>query len=625
MDKKIALLLGEITGDFQEKIMRAVKNRANELGYKTIAFCSYGSYNNDMHFANGEKACAYIMDYNSFDGIILSEDLFDLEGMPDELYSHLKENVTCPIVYMRTKREGCFSILVENTNSMKKMTNHFIKDHGFTDIVYMSGKKDSLDSEERLVGFLSAMEEAGLPVNDHSIFYGDFWREKGRVAVDFFMEGRTEYPQAVICANDYMALSIIEELTNRGVRVPQDVCVSGYDYIDEARLNQPSITSLAVDFVEMAKEAVNIIDRVNMAIHQDKITLLEPNIMLHNSCGCGEQWQFKDMMKLLQRDYHHIYSMKNHMLATMEYQDAFEEDEYLEVADKYFDCLKVEKAWLCLFDYDSEEVKHEKSITKFPNKMVLKRILNNGINSEKTNIPFERQTLLPVEYLNDEDTENLLVFSLHFKNHLYGYLVVKFPEKDWFDIFSQAYILNLATALENASVQKELNSFEQIKELYQKDSLTGLYNRRGYDRQSRDLLKKAEKDNTELIFVSADLDRLKYINDTFGHTEGDKAIRNIADAISNALEPGEIAARMGGDEFFAILIRKYSDRGDKFTKSVNEYIAKCNEKNPMYPIDVSLGMIYSEEYSGTSIQYLMHNADIEMYNNKKNKAVQRVN
>ena len=142
-------------------------------------------------------------------------------------------------------------MLLENKQPMKNMTRHFLEDHGFRDICYMSGKKELWDSAQRLEGFLEAMEEKGIPVTEHMIFHGDYWREKGKVAIDWFMEGRDTYPQAIICANDYMALSICEELRERGVNVPEDVCVSGFDYVYEAKFYQPSITSIFVDFPKM--------------------------------------------------------------------------------------------------------------------------------------------------------------------------------------------------------------------------------------------------------------------------------------------------------------------------------------------------------------------------------------
>jgi len=623
MKKKIALLQGEVTGKFQEVIMRAIQTRANELGYDVVAFCAYGSYNDDALFGEGEKSTAYILDYSQFDGVIVGEDLFDVEGMADEVYNVLRESAECPVVYMRTRREGFFSILVENYETIKTMTNHFIKVHGFTDICYMSGKKGLLDATERLKGFLDAMKDASLEVSENDIFYGDYWREKGKAAVDHFMRNRTKYPQAIICANDYMALSICEELRTRGVKVPEDVCVSGFDYVEEARLYQPSITSFEVDFEKMGIESVNIIDDVNMGIHRDEITWMSPDLRLQKSCGCGEQLVFDKIAEMSEESYNQIFTMKNVMLSNIEYQDAFEERDYFEVASRYFHIFRCDKAYVCVCDPDEEGYMDVENESRYTNIMILKRVFKRGEDAEEMNIPFNRGTLLPEPYLSG-DTQNFLVFSLHFKNQVFGYVVAEFPESKWFDIYSQAYLLSLATAMKHSAVQSEMSSLEEIKDLYQKDTLTGLYNRRGFDKFSREKFEEAKRAGSELTIVSLDMDGLKYINDNFGHTEGDKAINSLADAIRTSLMDGDFAARVGGDEFVVFLCNDIENRAQKFLEDFDAVTKNKNADNPLYPVSASVGMCSILENPDYSLLACIQKADFEMYENKRRKAINRV-
>ena len=129
---------------------------------------------------------------------------------------------------------------------MADMVRHFVVHHGFRDICFMQGKMSYPDARDRYQGFLDVMEEAGIPVTEHMVFEGDYWREKGKQAVDWFMEGRETYPQAIICSNDHMAVSVCDELKRRGVRIPEDVCVSGYDNTLESMRYFPSITSVCV-------------------------------------------------------------------------------------------------------------------------------------------------------------------------------------------------------------------------------------------------------------------------------------------------------------------------------------------------------------------------------------------
>ena len=91
MKKKIAVYIGEIGGAFQHTIIKVLEAKAKELSYDIMAICSFGSYNFDLLYAEGEKATIKLIDPSSFDGIIVTEDLFDNPGMGDTLYEKLKK------------------------------------------------------------------------------------------------------------------------------------------------------------------------------------------------------------------------------------------------------------------------------------------------------------------------------------------------------------------------------------------------------------------------------------------------------------------------------------------------------------------------------------------------------
>lgn len=619
MRKRIAVFLGEITGNFQQVVTKGITTRANALGYDVMIFCTYGSYNDDILYSEGERAGIYLPDYSSFDGIIVTEDVFDIEGMGDELYQNLRENANCPVVYLRTVREGHYSIVVENYESMKEMVRHFTDVHGFTDICYMSGKKGLLDAKERLKAFLDVMEEKGIRVTEHMIFHGDYWREKGEEAIEWFMEGRDRYPQAIICANDYMALSICDELRKRGVRIPEDVCVSGVDFVEEARHHDPTITSVEVDFGGMSARAVEVIDRVVNGEKLEQFHHMRAELRLHKSCGCGEQFALGDVAQMLEDNYQQTATMKNVMLSVMEYQDAIGEDEYLAVADKYRSIIKSDKAWICLCDTEEQGYSEVENDSVFSEQMILKRVFTGRKKTEKPELHFERRELLPKDAWSEDKPNNFLFFGIHFKNKVYGYMATEIPTAQWFDIYTQSYLMNLANAIENSSVQREMASLEEIKALYQRDSLTGLYNRRGYDKLLRDRFNQARETDGNFSVVSIDMDGLKYINDTFGHAEGDEALKKLAEALQSVMEDGEFCARVGGDEFAAVLCTSKPDRGEMFVKLLEEAIARINMDSKQYPMGASVGMCNLSEKPGAPLIAYLQTADMRMYENKRKR------
>ncbi len=618
MKKRIAVFIGEVTGTLQEGILNAIVEKANGLKYDVMVFCTYGSFNDDFLYAEGEKRCITIPDLSLFDGVIVTEDVFNNPGLEDDLYDVLKKTAKCPVVYMRSVRDGFYSVLSENKEAIASMTEHFIKDHKFTDICYMSGKKESQDAKLRLRGFVSKMEEYGLPIEEHTVFHGDYWRDKGKEAIDWFMTERQTYPQVIICANDYMALSICEELKKRGISVPEDVCVSGFDCVSEAIQNDPPLTTFEVNFEEMVYCAIDIIDAANRKEHVNDCSMVLPKMHLQKSCGCCKAKLDEVKIDYIAESYRQTYNMKNAMLAVTEYQDAFEEEEYLWVTEKYGDVLQSDEVYLCMCDTKEKEFEAVEKQNQFTDQMILKRIFHGTERAEHYNIVFDRKDLLPKEFRKEDEIQNLVFFSMHFKNTIYGYLAAKIPDMHWFDVCTQTFIMNLANAIENASVQKEIADLEQIKAQYQRDVLTGLLNRRGFDKQIRDSIAFRDKNSNDL-YISIDMDNLKYINDTFGHLEGDRALCLLAQAIKSCMEEEDFCARVGGDEFAAFLPHSATDRGIVFSEKFQKALAKTAENDVPYTLDASFGICSLKEGKGLTLVECMQKADMRMYERKRNK------
>lgn len=616
MRKKIAVYIGEVGGTFQHTLMDVITPKANALGYDVLAFCSFGSYNFDILYAEGEKASIYLADPSTFDGIIVTEDLFDVPGMGDELYEKLKMEAKCPVVYLRTQRDGFYSILLENMVSIENMVRHFTDDHGFKDICYMSGKKGNLDAIERMQGFLNVMEEKGIPVTDNMIFHGDFWRDDGEEAIDWFMQGRDKYPEAIVCANDYMALSICDELRSRGVRVPEDVCVSGFDFIEEAKMYEPTLTSLEVDFVGMSERAIDIIHNVNCGIEEEYIQRLPAKLRLNKSCGCGEQQGLGDVAIIIEANYRKTASMKNIMLLGVEYQDCFTLDEYMAAADKFRYCIQADKNFFCLVDRNEEGANDIENDSSFTEQMVLHRVLEGKTDRTICHKEFPRRNLLPDEYWSEDKPNNYFFFTIHFKNIVHGYMVSANPTRDWFDIYTQSYLLNLGTAIENGLVHSRLEQLEEIRALYQKDALTGLYNRRGFEKLLREKFISSRISGEDFSIASIDMDNLKGINDTFGHDAGDNALKNIADALESVMEEGEFCARIGGDEFSAVL---NPNRHLQFKQKFDNAIGERSQKIDDYDLGASVGICDINEDINSTLIGCIKVADTRMYEDKRTK------
>lgn len=625
MKKRICVIIGEVAHEYQHEIMRCMTSKATALLYDIIFVCIYGSYKDGMIYAEGEKAGIYLPDYSTFDGIIVVDDIIDITKLSESLYAEITEHATCPIVYLRTKRDNCYSVLINNEDAIRTMTRHFIEHHGFTDICYMSGKKESYEAKERLNGFIAEMTEHGLEINDHTIFHGDFWKRTSKKAANWFMEGRTTFPQAIICANDYMAVSLGDELKKLGARIPEDVCISGLDNVMDAKIYNPALTTMEVDFTEIANTAIDIIERTLNGETLELIHRVNAKLHLRGSCGCSNEcfnMSTTEVLKLTNE----IYSDTRDLLKIVtDYQECIDVNDYLRVANNHMPFLKSPKAFYVASDKKSDEYSTAETESDYTELVVLEAIFKQNEQLELPNIKFPRRKIIPEEYWNEDAPTVLCIFGLHFKSKAFGYIVSYLPEDDdWFNVFTQGYLITLSNAIERYESDMKIKDLELIKTVYHKDSLTGILNRRGYDKTLQEKYNYALKYDEHIGIVSIDMDNLKFINDKYGHIHGDIALKTIAKALSMSMKDDDYCARVGGDEFAAILTIKQPFRCQEFKQDFLDNLAKLNDSIERYNVSASIGICESSESDvADSLIACIQIADKRMYEDKQLRKMSR--
>ena len=171
------------------------------------------------------------------------------------------------------------------------------------------------------------------------------------------------------------------------------------------------------------------------------------------------------------------------------------------------------------------------------------------------------------------------------------------------------------------NIEERDHAEEMLRLLSLTDELTGLYNRRGFSTLSEQQFRIANRDRKPLLLVSADLDGLKGINDTFGHAEGDLALIETAAILRECVRQSDIVARIGGDEFVMLLTG--GDEGfdtQKLVDRLQKLIDKHNRKrNSGWEIVISIGFARRSPDSGQSLDDLIVRADRMMYEEKKKR------
>ncbi len=152
------------------------------------------------------------------------------------------------------------------------------------------------------------------------------------------------------------------------------------------------------------------------------------------------------------------------------------------------------------------------------------------------------------------------------------------------------------------------------------DQLTGLYNRRGFLFHAEQKLKLSERNKSKLLLFFADLDLLKWINDSLGHEEGDKALIESANILKETFSTSDIIARLGGDEFAILAIDIDGVNPEVFTARLQRLIDIWNnQENRKYKLSISIGGAYYDPEKPSSIDDLIARANKMIYEQKQNK------
>jgi diguanylate cyclase (GGDEF)-like protein/PAS domain S-box-containing protein len=161
---------------------------------------------------------------------------------------------------------------------------------------------------------------------------------------------------------------------------------------------------------------------------------------------------------------------------------------------------------------------------------------------------------------------------------------------------------------------------EALQVLSITDELTGLYNRRGFIVLCQQQLKIADRAKKDMLLFFADLNKMKQINDTLGHKEGDKALSEVAAILKEAFRESDIIGRMGGDEFAILAIDTTDETKEVLMKRLHTILETYNRPEKKYQLKLSVGTALFDPEKPSTLDELIAQADALMYEEKrKNK------
>ncbi len=181
------------------------------------------------------------------------------------------------------------SVTIDNESGMAKIVRHLIEQHSARRIAFISGPVANTESELRISAYRATLAQHGLAVDEHLLVHGTFMLESGASAVRTLTKRhgtRLEQLDAIVAANDNMAIGAMDELGRLGVAVPDRIALAGFDDVDEARLTEPSLTTSRQPLERLGTEAVRRL--LQSRSQADQLELrISTDMVVRHSCGCS--------------------------------------------------------------------------------------------------------------------------------------------------------------------------------------------------------------------------------------------------------------------------------------------------------------------------------------------------
>lgn len=562
----------------------------------------------------GKEFVEFISRFNMSAMVVFAE-MIKTSEILEELRELCKRKCI-PVVFLERQYEGVINAVLNYASGFEKIVNHILDDHGCKRVKFIGGHPDNPYSIERENVYKRLMAAHKLKVTKEDILYGDFWDATAARVVNEQLDKGMELPEAYICANDSMALGVCDALKAHGYSIPEDCIVTGFDGILNGVLHSPSITTAVPVYESLSHYVIDIIEgKVPWLNGRTIRTVIEYTERRANSCGC-----IKAEVPLLQETVNALSaSNQDYFRHTLEMGKLVTRTLSMSNIDETFDYLN-RFLWLWKDDY------YFIGITKGCRDGCVHSIFHGSkqVFAAKEKFYNLRYPLPEWDKLlvKDSGVNAILFRQIRTMTEEYGYMSCAFSDlqirrHQRFEEFG-IYVSAMVSSLIDKAKILEANS--AISRLSERDYLTNLYNRRGFFEGIDRMLKNPMNKGRIFSLFTIDMDGLKYINDHYGHLEGDNALIILSKSLQAYAGENGICARYGGDEFAMAVVGDVNIADDY--GAIRERIHQHSMKDPFvqgldYSVNASIGIAECIITDEIDLEALIKLADMRMYADKQ--------
>lgn len=638
--KKIALIMDGwkryFTYAWPAGILKRIRETKEEVNL--YIFTSSGNWSQDEDYTLGEYNIYRLPDLSDFDGIILDLNNITQDEVREELVSTV-EKLNKPVISIGREVSDFYFVGIDNRKAMTEVIAHLHHCHDCKKFWFVMGPTDHYENIRRVEALRAYMQENDLEFSEDDFYFESFEYRCGVRGFQKLYEREGKLPDAIVCANDNIAIGVCEAAKNYGLTAPEDFLVTGFDNFDKASFYVPRISTMEHIREEVGYYCADVLIRHWAGEDVPRVTYTSTNGIFRDSCGCQNDVVTDSKMHLKSQILYGVESEEfNEDVLALEYEllQCNTIKEMMKCIPQCIPAMKCDAMYLVL-DEHIDIFKNQPGLSPDENLMNDEEGFQSVGYPESMQVKFayEDSAFLDIDGMRlkgifpmfdyAKSGKSFLFLPVHFRSKTVGYFVIRnaiyLMEKQYLFPVIKA----LTTAMENLHQKEKLEYMNQmLSDLYVKDALTGLYNRFGYQKFAEEYFQNMHNAGNRVLIMFLDLDRLKYINDNFGHEWGDFAIISIANAMKKHCLEGAVPARTGGDEFVLVQKADSEKDGDILQQNINKELARIAEKSHIhFELSVSIGYVVTSPDENVTMEEYVSKADENMYNSKVQKKANR--
>ncbi|MGN0631165.1 MAG: substrate-binding domain-containing protein [Ruminococcus sp.] len=585
---RIGVVIPAVVESIEADLLNEIYNLAKESGYDVIVFTNSSNALDSFtenDYIHGEEKIYELLNIAELDGILFAAGRFHSQRVIRYITDIIRKSNT-PCVVLEMKISGFPYVYPSQREDIFKVTEHLITVHGYEKIYCLTGPEGIYEAEERLAGFRMAMEQYDLNSDNYS--YGDFWINSPKKLAKDIADKKIEMPEAVVCTNDSMAIALCDELKVHGIKVPEQIAVTGYDGSFEAFSYEPVITTVVHKQKELAFKAFSKLCEIMSLDFSLPANEKKYNIRYGESCGCfpkKNNYQKKIQYNITHNKQLQELYLNSNLMEQMSSAKSLQDFKESIINLKYL-IPNLTQLDICLCDNWNSEFSHGKAIennTSYTQQMML--LLSNSQHyNERDIFLFETRDILPF-LLQEHEPQCIVLLPIHYLSWNIGYMAMYYENGTQYhvDTFLQYWRDSLANGLHTLKDKMDIEHMNKVIEEYSiRDQLTGMLNKKGFLKACTDFIRGTQKMGNHCLMLV--FSWFQYVSPP---TNTEKVIDIVfSNALSMLCANGRICARIGEKIYSAIIqlnnIEKADEEANKFFISLEQTLLKL-QGQPVSP------------------------------------------